>query len=137
MSASYAGHLDIYGSDEVGQIFDEAYHRLAVAAGRSRSFDINIISEVFFGSQNEEIDQHIGCRGLVLDDMYKCDEADGLRYQIFFSTTKSYPDYFASYLANKIGPIADYIRIHLHCESETGEIVRAIIRPANKADTEK
>lgn len=129
MSTHYYGTLDIYGSKNTLLIMKEAERRLAATSGKSRSFNFDDILEVFFGGQDDEARLHIGCRGLVLDDLEEIGERQH-QYRIFFSTLGGYPDYFAKYLVNKIAPLDPKVKIKLDCIGDGVYKHKEVITPS-------
>ncbi len=129
MSTHYYGTLDIYGSKNTLLIMKEAERRLAATSGKSRSFNFDDILEVFFGGQDDEASLHIGCRGLVLDDLEEIGERQH-QYRIFFSTLGGYPDYFAKYLVNKIAPLDPKVKIKLDCIGDGVYKHKEVITPS-------
>ena len=104
----------IYGGKPTLEIMREAQHRLEAVSGKTRSFDVDNVVDVFFGVRDEAAYRQIGCRGLVLDDLMEI-AARSRQFAIFFSTQGSYPDYLARYLVDKIAPIDPTVKIKLDC----------------------
>jgi hypothetical protein len=116
--AEYYGHISIYGNESIASVMQQAKHRLEEFSGSTSPFDLDAIKHVFFGSVEAQTDSKIGCRALLLDDVYLYNDCKSLRCDIFFSTTGGYPDYFSRYLVDTLSSLDPQINIHL---SATGD----------------
>lgn len=129
MSTEYCGTMVIYGGKPTLEIMREAQRRLEAASGKTESFDVNNILDVFFGNRDDASHQQIGCRGLVMDDLREIASRQ-IQYEMLFSTQSSYPDYLAKYLVNKIASIDPSVKIKLDCIGDGIHKHKEIIIPS-------
>ena len=114
MSTHYCGELIVFGGKTTLEIMREAQRRLEAVSGKTRSFSVDNVVDVFFGVRDDAAYRQIGCRGLVLDDLMEI-AARNQQFAISFSTQGGYPDYLARYLVDKIAPIDPTVKIKLDC----------------------
>ena len=124
MGTPYYGSLKIFGNQDVAIIIAEAYNRLCLVKGKKSHFRIDEIKIVFMGSATIDASRSIGCRDLVLEHFVNNSTNSEMRYEIFFSTDSSYPNYFATYLVEHLRKLDPKVKIILDCKSDGGEKVK-------------